>query len=198
MNLIIVRHGESEAAEKRMVEGRADFKLTDRGRRQAELLSERIRSSWEVKRIYSSPLKRALETAEIIAGAFSLSVTPEEDLMEFNNGLLAGVTMSEVERLYPPVLDIPSHGSVYRQETRIQFRMRAENILSKVLYENSEQSTVVMVTHGGMINQLFRAFMKLPMDHQAFVASEDGCIHHWLILGENRGILMTNSLEHLE
>ncbi len=198
MDLFIVRNGESEAASKGIVEGRADIGLTERGRRQAELLAGWMNQRWPVTRIYSSPLVRARETAEAIAQAAGLSLIEEPDLMEFNNGLLAGVTMQEVEHRYPPVADVPSHLSVYRQETRIQFRMRAENVLSRVLHENSGDARVVLVSHGGMINQLFGAFLKLPLEQNAFVTSHDAGLHQWVVAGESRGIVLTNSLEHLK
>lgn len=198
MNLIIVRHGESEAALKGIVEGRADFRLTERGRRQAGLLGEWITARWQVTRIYTSPLLRARETAEAIAQAAGIGMTEDPDLMEFNNGLLAGITMSEVEHRYPAVADVPAHRSVYRQETRIQYRMRAENVLSRVFHENGEHDQVVLVSHGGMINQLFRAFMKLPLDQNAFIASDDAGLHFWAAPQGSRGIILTNSLDHLK
>lgn len=197
MKLLVIRHGQSEADIRRVCEGRADFPLTglglDQARRTARWLKEEARPT----RIYASPLLRARQTAEAIAEACALTVTELDDLMEFDNGELAGVPFSQVAQRYPVVPDVPAHASVYGQETRLAFRLRAESALSRVLHENPADAVVCLVTHGGMINQLLRAFLRLPVDANYWVVSDDAAIHEWVILGESRGLTRLNSREHL-
>lgn len=91
MRLLVVRHGQSEADILGVCEGRADFPLTKLGHEQAERTAEYISEKYKVDKIYSSTLKRAMETAEHIAKKANLEVNPEDKLQEFNNGLRAGL-----------------------------------------------------------------------------------------------------------
>lgn len=61
---------------------------------------------------------------------------------------------SEADEKYPYQPNLPIHMSVYEQESKLEFRYRAEYVLSKIISENKEDDTVVVVIHGGMINQL--------------------------------------------
>ncbi len=198
MKILVIRHGESEADIKKVCEGRADFPLTYKGEEQAKALAAWISRNYRISRIYSSPLRRAYETASEISQAAGVMVTQLDELMEFNNGLLAGVPFSQVAERYPVVPDVPAHESVYGQETKLEFRLRAENVMSRVFYENRESDTVCLVTHGGMINQLFRAFFKLPLDFNVWITSGDTGVHEWVAIGTGRGITLTNSQEHLK
>lgn len=197
MKLLVIRHGQSEADIRRVCEGRADFPLTGQGLDQARRIARWLNDQARPSRIYSSPLLRARQTAEAIAQVCGGTVTELADLMEFDNGELAGVPFSQVAQRFPVVPDVPAHAAVYGQETRLAFRLRAESVLSRVLHENPEDATICLVTHGGMINQLLRAFLRLPVDANYWVVSDDGAIHEWVILGESRGIARLNSREHL-
>jgi len=195
MRLLVIRHGESEADILNVHEGRADFELTDRGHRQAQEMSKYVKENYRVKRIYCSTLKRAAQTAKHLATETNSSLYPEEMLMEFNNGLLAGLDRQTVNEKYPPV-SVPVHSSVYEQESVLMFRYRADFMLSKILSENDSDSTIVVVTHGGMINQLYRAFFRLPVDAEIFFYTGDTGIHEWLSNGNARSIVRANFVPH--
>ena len=147
MKLLIIRHGESEADVLDVHEGRGDFELTERGHAQAQAMSEYVSRNYPISKIYHSTLRRARQTAEHLARETGAPLIPEENLMEFNNGLIAGQKHSVVEEKYPPV-DLPIHLAVYEQESVLQFRYRAEYMLSKLLSENEGDCTVAVVTHG--------------------------------------------------
>ena len=102
MELLIIRHGQSEADLLRCHEGRADFPLTETGKKQAVLLAEWLVDNYPPDYIVSSPLQRAKQTAAIIGEKSSLNIRLLDELMEFNNGLLAGLPYEEAARKYPP------------------------------------------------------------------------------------------------
>ena len=56
-----------------------------------------------------------------------------------------------------------SHTIVYEQESDIQFRMRAETVLSKIINENPTDSTIAVISHGGLIGQLFQSFFNVTV-----------------------------------
>ena len=91
---------------------------------------------------------------------------------------------------------VPAHEAVYEQESLLAFRYRAEAILSKILWQAGPEDTVAAVTHGGMINQLYRAFLALPIDSHFFFPTGDTGIHEWLIDGGSRRVVKGNFLSH--
>ena len=196
MRLLIIRHGESEADILNVHEGRADYNLTETGHMQAQAMAEYVKAHYQIDKIYASTLKRARQTAEHLSQETGVLVQEEEMLKEFDNGLLAGLSWEEADEKYPKVKNLPIHESVYEQESRLHFRYRAEHMLSKIISENPVESTIAVVSHGGMILQLYRAFLKLPMDSNVVFATGDTGIHEWLIKDE-RIILKSNFLEHL-
>lgn len=195
MKLLIIRHGESEADILRVHEGRADFELTERGHAQAEATSVYISENYHVDKIYHSTLKRAAQTAAHLAEKTGAPLFPDEKLMEFNNGLLAGLKFDEAKEKYPRV-SVPMHMSVYQQESLLEFRFRAEYMFSKLISENEPDSTVAVVTHGGMINQLYRAFLRLPQDFDCAFYTGDAAVHEWIINEASRAVVKSNFLPH--
>lgn len=196
MKLLIIRHGQSEADLLNVHEGRADFALTEAGKTQAGNMARAVCKNHCITRIYSSPLKRAAETAGYLALETGLSVEMLDDLMEFQNGLIAGMDRAEALEKYPPVENLPLHESVYGQESKLEFRFRAERALSRILSENDAEATVAVVTHGGMINQLYHAFLKLPVESAAGFPTGDTGVHCWLVSGKKRLILQANDTSH--
>jgi len=198
MRLLIVRHGQSEADLLDVHEGRADFPLTKAGRAQADRLARWIAERFHIDRLYASPLLRARQTAACIARETGLEIQLADELMEFNNGLIAGRSREEVRTKYPFIPDLPVHASVYEQESKLDFRFRTEFILSKIISENPADSTIAVVSHGGTINQLYRAFLRLPVDVQMFWNTSDTGLHEWTVNGEMRRIIRSNSTAHLD
>lgn len=195
MRLLIIRHGESEADLLGVHEGRADFELTERGHRQAEAMGEYVSQNYHIGKIYHSTLKRAAQTARHLAEKTQAPLIPDARLMEFNNGLLAGLKRDEAKEKYPRV-EVPVHLSVYEQESGLEFRYRGEYMLSKLIAENNENSTVAVVTHGGMITQLYRAFFRLPLGPEFVFRTGDTGIHEWLISGSSRILVKANFIPH--
>src|SRR5215510_3594254 len=88
MKLYFVRHGESEANTQHVISNReSTFKLTERGRNQAQALAEKMKDI-PITAIFSSPILRARETAEILSQAFDLPYQVTEALREYDCGIL--------------------------------------------------------------------------------------------------------------
>jgi 2,3-bisphosphoglycerate-dependent phosphoglycerate mutase len=115
MDLLVIRHGQSEL-----------------GHKQAEVMAGWIKGNYSINKIYSSPLNRAKQTAEYISKITGIEIKFEDDLMEWNNGLIAGLSREEANKKYPEQKKYP-HKRIYGQESYIDFRMRSENALSKVI-----------------------------------------------------------------
>ncbi|MDE5866480.1 MAG: histidine phosphatase family protein, partial [Lachnospiraceae bacterium] len=107
----------------------------------------------------------------------------------------AGLKHSVVEKKYPQ-MKVPVHSSVYEQESMLEFRYRAEYMLSKLMSENDDENTLAVVTHGGMINQLYKAFYKLPVEAEFTFFTGDAGIHEWIIKENSRILVKANFIPH--
>jgi len=96
----LVRHGETEWNAKGRICGRTDVPLSEAGRQQAKRLAERLKSI-PFQALYSSPLKRALETARLIAEPLGLQPILDDRLLELDYGLWEGKTLAQIMDDHP-------------------------------------------------------------------------------------------------
>ncbi|NCA68249.1 MAG: histidine phosphatase family protein [Clostridia bacterium] len=189
MTLIILRHGQSEADLLDVCEGRADFNLTELGKTQVKNTSEKLAAEYKIDRIYSSTLKRAKQTAEILNSFTNIEIEYLDDLMEFNNGLIAGLPKDEAIIMFPKDPELPYDKAMYGMESQKEFRMRAEKALSYILSSTKEHETIAVVSHGGMINMLYQSFMKMPLPSVTSYGTGDAGYHIWKIENEIRTVI---------
>ena len=161
--LLLVRHGESTANAKGIWQGQMEFPLSERGRAQASLAGHGL-SRQPFEGLYSSPLSRAFETAEIIRDrtGFAGEVVPVEGLSERNGGILEGHTWDEQERRNPELarkfLAIPEEErwALVGAETDEAVIARFEEALSSIRALHPGGARIVVVSHGGVM----RAFLR--------------------------------------
>ncbi len=196
--ILLIRHGESEADLLKVHEGRADFSLTEQGKQQAAAMAKWVASHYKIDMIFASSLRRAAETAKSLSDATGIPIIYDENLMEFNNGLLAGLPFEEAAKRYPKVDNLPPDQSVYGQETQYEFRARAERALAACLERIPDGATSAIVSHGGMINQLFASLIGLPPAHPVRFGTGDTGIHCWVLSEDGARLLFANRQEHLQ
>lgn len=167
--LVLVRHGESMATVKRIVGGpRSDTGLSELGRRQSAALRDRLARTGEIRAdaLVSSALPRASQTAEILAPALGgLEVVKVEDLREHDPGPeIDGKAWADVTVGKDPWHweNEPYLAGFPGGETVAEFHFRAATALHKVLAEHVGR-TVVVVTHGGVIDVAMRSLFRLPL-----------------------------------
>ena len=97
--LYLVRHGATQLTAEDRFSGATGVELSEEGRRQAELLGERLRPE-EITAVYCSPLSRAVDTARIISGRCGLEATTVDALREISHGRWEGLTRREVEERF--------------------------------------------------------------------------------------------------
>jgi broad specificity phosphatase PhoE len=98
--LLLVRHGETDWNREDRFQGHADLPLNAAGRAQSRELAERLAGK-SIDAVYTSPLRRAFETAELVAAAHALPVRQEPGLREVDLGSWTGLTREEVEQRDP-------------------------------------------------------------------------------------------------
>ena len=154
--LVLVRHGESTWNERRLVQGQNDeARLTELGRRQAAGVAEALRSQ-EFDLIVSSDLRRASETAAIIALVLGLPIETDQTLRERNFGVAEGRPLGELSAALAGITDgVVTDDDVSPEggETLRAFRQRAGEFLEERASRWPNQRLLV-VTHGGTMRAL--------------------------------------------
>ncbi|OCA90558.1 phosphoglycerate mutase [Bacillus sp. FJAT-27225] len=198
MELLLIRHGQSEADLLGVHEGRADFPLTELGLEQAAKLADYVSSNLKPDIIVASPLKRALQTAAILQEAIGCKLHVDETLMEWNNGVLAGLPYEVAATRYPlPKEGRPPYVPIEGGESDLEFRFRAEAFLQKVIHEHADAERVAIVSHGGMISNLIQAYLKLPAVNEFIFPTGDTGFHRLEERNGNKVVRMLNSQVHL-
>jgi len=158
MTCYLVRHGKDDSSRRG---GWSRFGLTEEGRQQTRDLAEHIRANrheLNIKKIYSSDLCRALETAQPVAAVLGLEVVPLPQLRETNNGLLAGMPNALAEQAYPGLYwSALEWDECYPGgENPCSFYERIKTAwadFSAAMLQTDEN--VMLVTHGGVIHVIF-------------------------------------------
>jgi broad specificity phosphatase PhoE len=153
--ILLARHGETDWNREGRFQGHADPPLNRTGRAQAVDLSAALMAE-QLAAVYSSPLRRALETAEVLAASHGLEPVPVDDLREVDVGSWSGLTRAEVEERFPAQfarwLD---YGQGWEDgETYEEMGRRAVDALL-LLAAAHDGERVLAVTHGGPIRAAF-------------------------------------------
>jgi 2,3-bisphosphoglycerate-dependent phosphoglycerate mutase len=170
-SLTLLRHGESEGNATELIQGQADFPLTPKGVQQANTLAARwqtVQASFDgplFETIIASPLTRARQTAEIIAGILKLPVELGSLWIERGFGILDGLPLAEILKL-KPALDFyhpyepPSEGG----ESSVDLFLRASQALRSVLHRPAGR--YLIVSHGAILNMVVYAILGItPHGH---------------------------------
>ncbi len=162
MRLLFVRHAESEGNSERRLQGHADFRLSEKGRRQAEALRDRLgREGFAPTHVYTSPLLRSAETARIVAANWEPEIVPWDDLKETGIGIFSGLTWAEIESAHPEIARRFLAGSdwdvVEGAEGLGQRRARGRRVIETVIERHGDQDVVVLFTHGGILQHMVAA-----------------------------------------
>lgn len=167
--IIIIRHGQTawNEGESEKFRGRADVELDQRGVSQAKATAARI-AQWGINTIYSSPLKRALGTAEILAGNLKLPVQPLEGLLDIDYGRWQGLSLKEAaaddKQLYDLWLKSPHMITFPQGENLEQVQKRVIAAIETLLPKHPEQ-TIVLVSHKVVCKVLLCHFLGLDTSH---------------------------------
>lgn len=164
--IILARHGETEWNAEEIFRGRVDVDLNETGIREAELLAEHL-SYMTIAAVYSSPLKRALQTAEMIARHHDVKVEVSPQLIDLDYGEWQGLSHETVRdrygQLYHEWLNNPQLVKMPAGESLDDVRRRAislvEDITAKV------EGAIVLVSHRVVHKVLICALLALDISH---------------------------------
>jgi 2,3-bisphosphoglycerate-dependent phosphoglycerate mutase len=189
MKFYFVRHGESEANTRHIISNRASpFALTLLGREQAHALARSL-SDVPVRAIFSSPIRRASETAEILAASFNQTYHVTEALREYDCGVLEEKSDTESWKLHSEIAEdwVWRHNHSRRPEggeSFLDIRNRFVPFIEHLTRDGSNRHDhILLVGHGG----LFHLMLPLILTNVdvSFVKSH-GMGHTETVLAEQR------------
>ena len=161
----MVRHGETDWNRERRFQGHADVPLNASGRAQVAALAEQLVGQ-RFAAAYTSPLRRATESAEILGVRLGLVAVPSDALKEVDVGSWSGLTAPEIERRYPDGysrwIDWRVEGW-HDGEQYEDFSRRVVGGLLEIAARHPDEQ-VLAVTHGGPIRSALAAALDLSPD----------------------------------
>ena len=164
--IIIARHGETDWNVGEVFRGRLDVALNKTGLTQAKALGQHLADS-SVEAVYSSPLKRALDTAGAVTSHHSLKVSVARGLVDFNYGTWQGLTHQEVKETYAELyhrwLAEPHLVTMPDGESLDDVVERARQVVETVVANHD--GTVVLVSHRVVNKVLICSLLGLDNSH---------------------------------
>jgi broad specificity phosphatase PhoE len=188
-HLLLIRHAETDMASRFC--GHSDPELNQRGRQQLAGVVDRL-SEYAIRRIYTSDLRRARQTAEAIASHFGIGFEVRPGLREIHFGLWEGLSWSEIEARDPVLAKIWAeqypNSTAPGGESLQQFdrRVRAE---SAFLFAAATECPVAVVAHAGFMRVLLTNFCgvleeeawKLTKEYGSVVALDTNLIRKFTV-----------------
>lgn len=190
MRVHLIRHGESIWNRLGLVQGTRDSGLTLKGKKQANLLAERLnKCSFEA--IYSSSLKRAYQTANALSAVHNLPVVIEDGLREIELGDWEGKSHQQIvsqdkenfEQWYKLPLEVRIPGA----ETVIEFKDRVVKTIESILSRHA-QGEIAIISHGGVISVYLAWLLEMNLNKVWTIALKNGALttidffEHWTSL----------------
>lgn len=153
--IVLVRHGETDWNRERRFQGHADRPLNEVGRRQARELADILRGEG-LATVYTSPLRRASETAAIVSKCLGLEWHELEALREIDVGTWEGLTIDEVKARFPGASHNDWRSGWHDGETHDELDARVVPALLDLARRHDGES-VLGVTHAGPIRAALAA-----------------------------------------
>lgn len=197
--ICFVRHGETDWNVELRLQGQIDIALNARGQAQAAAIGrcfERCRAD----ALYSSDLVRARQTAQPVAQALGLSAVLLPEMRERHFGRCEGLTLAEIEARHPvDAQAIVSRDPDYVSPGGESRRQHVARVLACVaaLVERHRGQTIVVVTHGGVLDVVYRRVHGLPPQAPRDYPIPNAGINWLSIAGEAWSIDSWGEVEHL-
>jgi alpha-ribazole phosphatase/probable phosphoglycerate mutase len=198
MLMFLVRHAESTWNRQKKIQGQRDPRLSPYGKKEAKLLAKRFKDL-DFEAAYSSPLKRAQETARAILGKRA-ELQCIEELTEINLGEWEGRTLNQIRRKFGDGFDrwavSPTKVKVPAGEDYRKFRRRVQGAMRGIERRHKE-GNVLVVCHGGVISTYATTLLKLPPDDVWCLTVKNASLTIVEVAAGTRKLITFNDISHL-
>ncbi|MEY4415291.1 MAG: hypothetical protein RIQ53_2584 [Pseudomonadota bacterium] len=198
--IVAIRHGETPWNAEQRLQGHRDIPLNALGHRQAAQLAAALRDEG-IEQIISSDLQRAWDTALALAGPLGLDVQPEAGLRERCFGTLEGHTRSDIETHWPDIarrwmgrdLSYTPEGG----ESIPDFSARCVAAAERIARAHAGRS-IAIVCHGGVLDCLYRAATRAPLDAPRTWQLGNCAINRLLHTADGFTLVGWNDTQHID
>lgn len=193
--LLLVRHGDVDGIDPARFRGRRDLPLTPLGQRQAEAAAKRIAAGWKATALYTSPLRRCLETAAAIAATTQLEPKTLDTLTDFDFGDWTWQTHEEVRKTSPRLFKLwrraPQLLRVPGGEAIQDVVARGADAVRTILDRHAGE-TVLAVTHDNVIRCVLVQLLDMPISAYGRMVIGPCGIGEVVVDGSRIRVLRTN------
>lgn len=193
--VLLIRHGENDWVGTDRLAGRTPgVHLNEKGRSQSERLAEHLKVQ-TVSAIYSSPLERCMETAQFLAEATGVSITPEPGVLEVDYGDWRGGNLKELAKS-PEWQRVQHYPSTFRfpgGETLHEVQARAVWSIERLSRAHPDQ-LIAVFSHGDVIRTTLAHYMGTPLDLFQRIQISTASISALAFHDERPAVLFTNYL----
>lgn len=197
--LLLVRHGVTEFNSARRFAGYSDVELSVAGYRQVERLRDRLVGD-KIDAVYSSDLRRALVTAEVISSGHKVDIVTCPELREVNYGNVEGLTFEEISRLYPEVAESVANFSLRLKfpggESFEGFIERTSKFLDK-LKRHTPSQTILIVSHSGPLRVLVCRLLGIDLGHWQQIRLDNASLSRVETYPQGAIVSLLNDTAHL-
>jgi alpha-ribazole phosphatase len=176
--IYLIRHGQTESNHNKIYQGRIDTELNEAGKIQAAATARHL-AAQPLAAVYSSPLKRALATAEAVAEAHALPVRVAADLQEMDFGLWEGLSFEQIQSAFPQLaaqwldtfyeVDLPEGESFTKLGQRVGVPFRS-------IVSDHQGQEVALIAHGGVNCVIICDCLGLPYSQLRTLWQDNGAL----------------------
>lgn len=167
MKIYLIRHSESIDDIEDCYGGIADFDLSENGIKKVEQYKI---ENLGIEKIYTSPYKRAYQTAKILNKKLNIDVEVIDNIRECNSyGILSGLNKEKAKKIFSYVFDMPKYKntgyylgtSFLGGEDINEFDKRVKEGITEIISKSKELNTIAIVTHGGVYRSIYKNILKV-------------------------------------
>lgn len=166
--LLLVRHGITEYNSTRRFAGYSDIEMSAAGYRQVERLRDHLANE-KIDVIYSSDLKRAMATAEVISSGRMVDIITCPELREINYGDAEGLTFQEISHFYPELAESIANYDLQLEfpggESFAGFTARTCMLMDRLNKYVPTEQTILIVSHSGPLRTLICHLLGIDQSH---------------------------------
>jgi probable phosphoglycerate mutase len=193
--LLLIRHGENDYLKQGRLPGRLPgIHLNKHGREQADTLAETLKT-FPIQALYSSPLERAIETAEPLAQALSLPIQLRPGLLDTDVGEWQGMQLKKLRKmpLWKQVQEQPSEVRFPAGESFLELQERLVKEIDQLRGAHKRKDMLAVVFHSDPIKLVLAHFIGLPLDNFQKLGVAAGSVSV-LVIGKSGGHLAALNL----
>lgn len=166
--IYLVRHGQTAYNKARMFQGHTNVPLNEEGLAAAQILKKRLQDI-PLAKIYVTDLVRTRQTAEPTARDHQITIEEVPALKEICFGEWEGLTFEEINARWPAefkaVFNHPSQAKVVGGEGFFEVQKRAWQAFQQLVEKQGEDTSILVVSHGGAIRMVLCALLEIPIDN---------------------------------